>query len=165
MERRIISLEKFASSHETWVSELVIRMEELNQENDVVKEGTKDLVLFCAPVVENFLFGLDQYFGAMRVFDDVSKINSASTFLRDVAQLWWRMKCTDREKRLNAIQSWDQFKSKLQKHFVPHNAENEAKGKLRRLRQSGSIRDYIKEFTTLMLEIDDLTEKDALFHF
>ena len=41
----------------------------------------------------------------------------------------------------------------------------EARGKLRRLRQTRSILEYVKEFTTLMLEIDDMFDKDALFHF
>lgn len=38
-------------------------------------------------------------------------------------------------------------------------------GELRRLRQGGTIVDYIKEFTTIMLEIEDLSDRDALFYF
>lgn len=48
---------------------------------------------------------------------------------------------------------------------MPHNADTEAKGKLRRLSQSGTISEYIKEFTTIMLEIEDLSDRDALFYF
>ncbi|KAA0068130.1 uncharacterized protein E6C27_scaffold238G00920 [Cucumis melo var. makuwa] len=59
----------------------------------------------------------------------------------------------------------EQFKTELRKHFVPHNAEIESRGKLRRLRHTGSILDYVKEFTILMLEIGDLPEKEALFQF
>lgn len=46
-----------------------------------------------------------------------------------------------------------------------HNAKNEARCKLRRLRQTGGILDYVKEFTTLMLKIESLPDKDALFYF
>lgn len=118
-----------------------------------------------ATVVENFLFGLDQYFEAMGVVDDAAKIGNAPNFLRDAAQLWWRRKHTERQRGLCQIQTWDQFKRELRKHFVPHNAAEEAKGKLRRLRQTGSILEYIKEFTTVMLEIDDLSDSHALFQF
>lgn len=76
-----------------------------------------------------------------------------------------RRKHAEREKGLCVINTWEQFKSELRKHFVPHNADLEARGKLRRLRQSGSISEYIKEFTTIMLEIEDLSDKDALFYF
>ncbi|XP_054793649.1 uncharacterized protein LOC129299213 [Prosopis cineraria] len=118
-----------------------------------------------ATIVENFLFGLEQYFEAMGVSNDLIKINNASTFFRDAAQLWWRRKHAKREKGLCTLNTWELFKSKLRKHFVPHNAETEARGKLRRLRQTSSIPDYIKEFTTIILEIEDLSDKEALFYF
>ena len=35
-------------------------------------------------VVDNFLFGLEQYFDTMRVRDEASKVGTA--------QLWWRQK-------------------------------------------------------------------------
>ncbi|XP_054805380.1 uncharacterized protein LOC129308324 [Prosopis cineraria] len=118
-----------------------------------------------ATIVENFLFGLEQYFEAMGVSNDSIRINNASTFLRDAAQLWWRRKHAEREKGLCTLNTWELFKSELRKHFVPHNAETEARGKLCRLRQTSSIPDYIKEFTTIMLEIEDLSDKEALFYF
>ncbi|KAE8653146.1 hypothetical protein Csa_019871, partial [Cucumis sativus] len=116
-----------------------------------------------ATVVENFLFGLDRYYVAVGVRDDEAKINNAPTFLRDAAQLWWRRRYADQNG--NAIQTWEQFKAELRKHFVPHNAEMESRAKLRSLRHTGNILDYVKEFTTIMLEISDLPEKEALFQF
>lgn len=118
-----------------------------------------------ATLVENFIFGLEQYFDAMGVIDDTAKISHAPTFLRESAQLWWRRKHTEREKGTCVIETWENFKTELRKHFLPHNADTEARAKLRRLRQSGTISDYIKEFTTVMLEIEDLTDRDALFYF
>ncbi|KAI4313126.1 hypothetical protein L6164_026133 [Bauhinia variegata] len=75
------------------------------------------------------------------------------------------MRKGERERGIFVINSWEQVKAELRTHFVPHNADVEARGKLRRLRQSGSISKYIKEFTTIMLEIEDLFDKDALFYF
>ncbi|KAK0570999.1 hypothetical protein LWI29_009608 [Acer saccharum] len=115
--------------------------------------------------VENFLFGLEQYFEAKGARDDATKIANTPTFLRDAAQLWWRRKHGDSGKGINSIHTWEDFKKELKRQFCPTNAEKEARGRLRRLKQMGSIRDYIKEFTTLSLEIEDMSEKDSLFYF
>ena len=68
-------------------------------------------------------------------------------------------------KGICTIDIWADFKQKLQKQFTPSNAEKEVRARLRRLKQSGSIRDYISEFTTLMLKISDMSDKDLLFYF
>lgn len=75
-----------------------------------------------ATTVENFLFGLEQYFDASGVVDDAAKIRNILAFLREYAQLWWRRKYTEREKGTYNINTWEQFKIKLRKHFVPYNA-------------------------------------------
>ncbi|KAK0593409.1 hypothetical protein LWI29_036238 [Acer saccharum] len=112
--------------------------------------------------VENFLFGLEQYFEAKGVRDNATRIANAPAFLLESAQLWWRRKHGD---PINPIRTWDDFKRELKKQFSPTNAEKEARGRLRRLKQSGSISDYVKEFTTLTLEIEDMSDKDQLFFF
>lgn len=43
--------------------------------------------------------------------------------------------------------------------------EKEARAGLRRLKQIGSVYDYINEFTTLMIKINDMSDKDSLFYF
>ncbi|GKG25840.1 hypothetical protein Tco_0398986, partial [Tanacetum coccineum] len=45
------------------------------------------------------------------------------------------------------------------------NAKNEAKNWLRKLNKSEIIREYVKEFTTLFLEIPELSDQDSLFYF
>ncbi|ERM96037.1 hypothetical protein AMTR_s00129p00080000 [Amborella trichopoda] len=40
-----------------------------------------------------------------------------------------------------------------------------ARKNLKQLRHTRSIRDYVKEFSTLMLEILDMAEKDLFFSF
>ncbi|MBA0755863.1 hypothetical protein Gogos_020095 [Gossypium gossypioides] len=44
-------------------------------------------------------------------------------------------------------------------------AENEARAKLRRLTQRGPVREYVREFSELMLQISDLSGKEAFFSF
>ena len=36
---------------------------------------------------------------------------------------------------------------------------------LRGLRHTGSVRDYVKEFSSLLLDIRDMSEEDKLFNF
>ena len=64
-----------------------------------------------------------------------------------------------------SINTWEEFKVDLKQQFYPENAEDEAWGKLWRLTQKGSLRDYVKEFSDLLLEIPNMDEKDSLFSF
>ena len=64
------------------------------------------------------------------------------------------------------ITTWEEFKVELKKQFYPENAGKEARAKLRRLQhKEGCLREYIKEFQELLLEITSMGEKDALFTF
>ncbi|GKC17138.1 hypothetical protein Tco_1013920 [Tanacetum coccineum] len=49
--------------------------------------------------------------------------------------------------------------------LLPFSSENEDKSRLRKLKHSGTIREYVKAFTTLVLEIPDLSDQDFLFYF
>nr|GEW25572.1 putative retrotransposon Gag domain, aspartic peptidase domain protein [Tanacetum cinerariifolium] len=53
----------------------------------------------------------------------------------------------------------------FKKQFYPKNAKNDAKSRLRKIKQSGTIREYVKEFTILVLEISELFDQDSLFYF
>ena len=48
---------------------------------------------------------------------------------------------------------------------LPNNVIYEAKRKFRELKQKGSIRAYVREFTSLTLQIPNLMDEDMLFHF
>ncbi|XP_043809090.1 acidic leucine-rich nuclear phosphoprotein 32 family member B-like [Manihot esculenta] len=49
--------------------------------------------------------------------------------------------------------------------FSPDNAAKEARAKLRRLTQKGTISDYVKEFFEILLEISNYPDEEALFAF
>ena len=92
-------------------------------------------------------------------------IQAVPLYLEDIAMLWWRRRCEDMKKGTFSINTWEEFKADLKRQFYLENAEDEARGKLRRLTQKGSIREYVKEFSELLLEIPDMGEKDSLFSF
>lgn len=115
--------------------------------------------------VDNFLWGLDQYFGAIGITEEDAKIRTAALYLTDTAMLWWRRRRGDAEKGTCTITTFDDFTKELKRKFYPENADDEARARLRRLKHLGSIRDYIKDFINLVLEIPDLPDKDALLNF
>ncbi|GKD23036.1 putative retrotransposon gag domain, aspartic peptidase domain protein [Tanacetum coccineum] len=96
-----------------------------------------------ARAVDDFLWEMEQYLEGVNVVNDASKIKMVTRYLKDTATLWWRCQYGDIERE---------------------NAKNEAKSRLRKLKQSGTIREYIKDFTTLVLEIPELSDQDSLFY-
>ena len=53
----------------------------------------------------------------------------------------------------------------VQEGVLPNNVIYEAKCKFRKLKQKRSIHAYVREFTSLKLQIPNLTDEDMLFHF
>ncbi|XP_012851537.1 PREDICTED: uncharacterized protein LOC105971232 [Erythranthe guttata] len=102
-----------------------------------------------AKEVENFIWRMEQYFEGIGLVDETTK----------------RRKHADIEKGVCRIDTWEEFKRELKRHFYPENVVYEARRKLRELKQRSSIREYVKEFTTLTLQIPNLSEEDLLFHF
>ncbi|KAL0421113.1 UNVERIFIED_CONTAM: hypothetical protein Slati_3134200 [Sesamum latifolium] len=49
--------------------------------------------------------------------------------------------------------------------FFPENVEYNARRALRKLEHTGSMQDYVKAFSALMLDIRDMSEKNKLFTF
>ncbi|XP_040948667.1 uncharacterized protein [Gossypium hirsutum] len=115
--------------------------------------------------VDNFLWELEQYFRAMGIEDDATKVNTALIYFTDVALLWWRRRSMDERRGGTGIGTWEEFQGELKKQFYPQHAEKEARAKLRQLTQQGTVRDYVREFSELMLQISDLNEKETFYMF
>ncbi|GJY60638.1 putative retrotransposon gag domain, aspartic peptidase domain protein [Tanacetum coccineum] len=116
-----------------------------------------------ARAVDDFLWEMEQYLEGVNVVDDASKIKMATEYLKDM--LWWRRRYGDIERGTATIDTWVEFVADFKKQFYPENAKNEAKSQCRKLKQSGTIQEYVKEFTTLVLEISELSDQDSLFYF
>ncbi|CAL1360791.1 unnamed protein product [Linum trigynum] len=115
--------------------------------------------------LENFLWSLEQYFEASGIRDENTKVKTAPLYLSDVAMLWWRRTQGDINKGTCVMESCDDFKREIKRQFYPENVEFEARSRLRRLAHEGEIRGYVKEFSELLLEIPDYTDKKAMFTF
>ncbi|KAI5681852.1 hypothetical protein M9H77_03080 [Catharanthus roseus] len=73
--------------------------------------------------VDNFLWGLEQYFDVVGIIDDGAKIKSAALYLTDTAMLWWRRRQEDIKRGMCSITTIDDFKGELKGKFYPKNAE------------------------------------------
>ncbi|XP_047335495.1 uncharacterized protein LOC124939022 [Impatiens glandulifera] len=88
--------------------------------------------------VDDFLWNMERYFKASNILEDHIKLQTAPFFLVNMALLWWRRREADIER---------------------------ARKRLSQLTHSQSIKEYVREFQELMLELPGLTEQEALFTF
>ena len=82
------------------------------------------------------------------------------------AKLWWRAILErDAKSGRPQISTWETLKRELKEQFLPTNAVWLARESLRRLKHTGTVQDYVKEFSSLMLDIKNMFEEDKLFNF
>ncbi|KAA0046982.1 uncharacterized protein E6C27_scaffold230G001680 [Cucumis melo var. makuwa] len=124
---------------------------------------------FCgardAKALENYIFDLEQYFRATNTVTEEAKVTLATMHLSEDAKLWWRSRYVDIQERRCTVDTWDALKRELRSQFFPENVEILARRKLHDLRHTGEIREYVKQFAGLMLDIRDMSEKDKVFYF
>ena len=63
------------------------------------------------------------------------------------------------------IETWEALKKELKDQFLPCNTAWVARESLKKLRHTGTVRDYVKDFSSLMLDIKDMSDMDKLFNF
>ncbi|RVW29089.1 hypothetical protein CK203_117764 [Vitis vinifera] len=69
------------------------------------------------------------------------------------------------EKDICIIETWEDFKREIKSQFYPENVAYLARKNMRHFKHKGSIRDYVKEFFSLKLEIPNITGEELLFNF
>ncbi|KAL2252781.1 UNVERIFIED_CONTAM: hypothetical protein Sindi_0072800, partial [Sesamum indicum] len=115
--------------------------------------------------VENFLFDMEQYFLVANVEDEARKVSTATMYLTGDAKLWWRTKYAEIQANQVRLDTWTLLREAIREQFFPENVEYNARRALRKLEHTGSVREYVKSFSALMLDIRDMSEKDKLFTF
>ncbi|KAF7807831.1 Transposon Ty3-I Gag-Pol polyprotein [Senna tora] len=151
---------------ETFKAESVALKEELVRVTDELTLCKKVIVQGGhVEELDNFLWSVKQYFKALGISEDALKIDTATLYLDDTARMLWRRRQGDVKKGTCTINTWAEFKKELKQQFYPVNAEEEARAKLRRLQHKGTIRDYVKDFTEVLLQIPDYPDKEAFFAF
>ncbi|RVW19712.1 Retrovirus-related Pol polyprotein from transposon 17.6 [Vitis vinifera] len=118
-----------------------------------------------AKELDNFLWHMECYFEAIALMDEATKVRTVTLYLTDNATLWWRRRFADIERGTCTIDTWDAFKREIKRQFYPEDVAYLARKSLKHLKHTGSIREYVKEFSTLMLEIPNMAEEELLFNF
>ncbi|XP_070023298.1 uncharacterized protein [Nicotiana sylvestris] len=118
-----------------------------------------------AKEVENFIFDIEQYFDDVGGLEEAKKVATAAKYLQGDAKLWWRVKYEAIRAGEDALETWVELKAAIRLQFFPENIECNPRRKLRELSQTKLVRDYVREFSTLMLNIRDMGDKDKLFTF
>ncbi|XP_070010293.1 uncharacterized protein [Nicotiana sylvestris] len=115
--------------------------------------------------LENFLWDMEQYFQAARVEDD-DKVIITPMYLTGDAKVWWRTRMAEMESAgLPKIGTWEMLKKELKSQFLPTTSSWLARDGLRRLKQSGTVAEYVKEFSSLMLNVSNMAGEDKLHYF
>ena len=113
--------------------------------------------------VDNFLWYMEQYFLAMGITNGAIRVSTAAMYLTDNALLWWRRRSDDRSGA--PITTWELFVEEFRRQYYPAYAEEEARDELRRLEQKGGVRDYVRKFSELLLQIPTMNDTEAYFQF
>ena len=118
-----------------------------------------------AKELDNFLWHMERYFEAIALMDEATKVRTVTLYLTDNATLWWHQRFADIEKRTFTLDTWDAFKREIKMQFYPEDLAYLERKNMKRLKHTGSIREYVKEFSMLMLEIPNMFEEELLFNF
>lgn len=115
--------------------------------------------------LENFLWDMEQYFKAAHI-EEREQVSITSMYLVGDAKLWWRTR-TDGDASADRpeITTFEALKKELKEQFLPLNSSWLARENLRNLKQTGNVRDYVKEFSSLLLDIKNMSDDDKLFNF
>ncbi|XP_070005921.1 uncharacterized protein [Nicotiana sylvestris] len=123
-------------------------------------DGSRD-----AKEVENFIFDIEQYFNAVGQLEETKKVATDAMYLQGDAKLLWRVKYEAIRAGEDTLQTWAELKAAIRLQFFPENVKYNARRKLRELRQTRVVRECVREFSALMLNICDMGDKDKLFAF
>lgn len=113
--------------------------------------------------IDTWIFEMERHFRLTRMHEE-DKVEFATTYLKKSASSWGMVEYNRAEESGNEL-NWEQFKMKIRKRYRPKNAEESARDRLGKLRQTGSVAAYSHAFRTIMQELPDMHEGDAMHYF
>ncbi|KAL0410971.1 UNVERIFIED_CONTAM: hypothetical protein Slati_3686800 [Sesamum latifolium] len=97
---------------------------------------------------------------------DAEKVSITSMYLTEDTKLWWRSRLLDdASANRERIETWDVLKKELNDQFLPCNTSWVSRESLRNLRHTGTVRAFVKEFNSILLDMRDMSEEDKRFNF
>ncbi|GJS12737.1 putative retrotransposon gag domain, aspartic peptidase domain protein [Tanacetum coccineum] len=158
---------------DSFMGEITKIREEFREEVSTLHQLVENLQADVAMCKQSLASGSDNTNHGLKInvpkpslFVGKREARAVDDFLWEMEQyLEGRHQYRDIERGTASIDTWAEFVEDFKKHFYSENAKNEAKSWIHKLKQSGTIREYVKEFTTLVLEILELSDQDSLFYF
>nr|GFA63029.1 hypothetical protein [Tanacetum cinerariifolium] len=144
----VASLDQRVAGVETSIAELknqVEGLEGLDSDFASMRDDFRVALNTLSDELKREIHDLRDSFMGVNVVDDASKIKIATRYLKDTATLWWRRRFEDIERGTTTINTWAEFMADFKKQFYSDNAKNKAKSRLRKLKQSKTIRDMRRE--------------------
>lgn len=117
--------------------------------------------------VNNWLFNIEQYLTLSQLsnpnalISDENRIRLASSYLKGTVAVWWFNVVSSG----NAPATWNEFKNKVSREFVPSDHAKRARDRLRRLRQTNSVSRYLSEFKNTILAIANMSDEEKMDRF
>jgi hypothetical protein len=107
---------------------------------------------------------MENYFHATKVGRH-SAMELSHSYLKGYASTWWRM--VRQKEGKNHGYRWEFFKECIELEFIPKNFNYISRCKLRDLvnATNDNLRQYVKAYSKLMLEIRHMHELDHVCHF
>ena len=101
--------------------------------------------------LEIFLWDMEQFFKIAHVLE-AEKVSITNMYLMGDAELWWRTQVgKDSVSKRLQIDDSETLKKGSKDQFLRTNVAWLARESLKRLKHTGSMRDYVKDFSSLML--------------
>ncbi|KAK3016633.1 hypothetical protein RJ639_006022 [Escallonia herrerae] len=101
----------------------------------------------------------------VEVDSEATKVSMATMYLVGDAKLWWRKKYVEIEDGTCVINTWDILKRELKSQFFLENTAFNTRKALLECKHTGPVQEYCQAFSTLMLDISDMSAVDRLFFF
>ncbi|XP_070009247.1 uncharacterized protein [Nicotiana sylvestris] len=97
--------------------------------------------------------------------EEAKKVEIVAMYLKGNVKLWGRVKYKAVRAGKDAPETWEELKAAIHLQFFLENIEYNVRRKLRELRQTISVQDYVRELSVFMLNIHDMVDKDKRFTF
>jgi hypothetical protein len=122
-------------------------------------QGARDL-----KVVDAWLAEMEDYLHAAKVGRHLA-MELAQSYLKGYASTWWRT--VRQEEGKTHGYTWEFFKEHIEWEFIPKNSDYISRCKLRDLvnASNDNLRQYVRAYSELMLEIRHMHELERVCHF
>lgn len=108
------------------------------------------------------MWDMEQHFTATHL-PEGNQVSITSMCLSGDAKLWWHTRVEDTTQ--SKIVGWETLKAEPRDQFLPMNVAWQAREQLRKLKNMGTVQEYVNQFFSLLLDVKNMSKDDKLFNF